>query len=123
MSEIEFTLVNGLKTITAETLKRISPRAAEAAGIDKNMNEEDLEMIWVMTQKPVLLEDHSDDDERDDLWSETNEYELAEDLSEDWDKYAVTVGNQKVVILCGSYDDEYGRYWNETTGCWVHYNC
>ena len=90
-----------LKYITLETLERIVPEAVSARGLD---SEEDLEIIWFM-----------------DSPDQTNEPELTELLADNWDEYAVTVGDKKIVILAGTDDDEYGYYWDNSTKEWYSY--
>lgn len=70
-----------------------------------------------MSEKPVKVSDDLDDEDERPEWTETNEPELAERIAEDWDN--LQVGG--VVILCGTYDDEYGWLWNATDGEWESY--
>ncbi len=108
----------GLKVITLDTLRMIAPQAAE----DTSISEDDLDIIWYMDRKPELQApvDSADDFGREE-WSETNEPELAEWLSEDWDNIAIDVNGQKIVILAGTYDDEYGWFWSNADQTWHNY--
>ena len=129
--DINYTLENGLKTITLDTLNHIAPEAAAS-----NIDGEDLDMIWIMTKKPIKVTSKTSDDDdlievdpswgldedEQDTWTETKESELAEWIAEEWDQIAVGTGDQKVVILCGSWDDEYGRFWDASKKVWNHYN-
>ena len=116
---ITHTMEGDLKVITRETLAQLVPAAAQAQGID----DEDLNIIWYMDQKPRLLSASYEEDEDLDReeWTETNEPELAEWLSQDWDNVAVNVGGQQIVILCGSADDEYGKFWDNSAQEWSDY--
>jgi hypothetical protein len=105
----------GIKLITRETLKQLCPSAAKALkGVDH------ADTFWVITQKPKQLsegDEYGDGEE----WSETNEPELAEWLAEDWETASVTLGDVKVIFLCGTQDDEYGNFWDNTQKRWVNY--
>ena len=122
MKAIQYTVntetTPNLKIITLETLRRIVPKAA--ADYNKDLDEDDLDIIWIMTEKPVMVSSPEEDEDREE-WTETNEPELAERISEDWDKLAVTVEGQQVVIICGTLDDEYGKLWNQAGGYWEKY--
>lgn len=89
----------GTKVINIELLRQIAPRAEAAIDDPYALNK-----IWIM---------FSPDD--------TNEEELAEDMAINWDDCKVTVDGQEIVILCGSYDDEYGNIWDESAGVWHSY--
>jgi len=119
MNDIPHMEDGDIKVITRETLGLIAPEALATATVQ--LDPEDLDIIWFMDQKPVLLSDpNADEDERQE-WSETNEPELGEWLAEEWDEHAVPYGASKVLILCGTRDDEYGRFWSHTDKCWNHY--
>ena len=129
-----YQVVRGLKVITKRTLEAICPEALRApAGPE---DEELDEVIWVMTDKPVMEsgwppyseeeggdeDDEDDEDHREESWSETNEPELAEAIAEGWHALAVNVGGVMVVILAGTWDDEYGWYWDNTHKRWESYS-
>jgi len=117
MDKLPFNFVTnacGIKLITRETLKHISPDAFKRLGkVDHN------ETFWVMTERPELVSGTPEDD--DEVWSGTNEVELAVWLSEDWDKVATEVAGMKVVLLCGSEDDECGNFWDASAKRWTNY--
>lgn len=125
--EIEYTVreSSGIKVITADELKRIASRVGEAFenldDLGGYFDEGDTVPIWIMTEKPVPLSVENEDAYVDEKWSQTNEPELAERIAEGWDEYAVTVGDQQIVILCGTEDDEYGWLWNNALGEWENY--
>ena len=102
------------KVITRETLKKIAP----AAMTGPDNEDEYLDTIWVMDEKPVLESIESDGYEN---WSQTNEPELAEWLADVWDEVVVDLGDKKVVILCGGLDDEGGWFWNNSDQTWNTY--
>jgi hypothetical protein len=105
---------DNLKTITKKTLRKIAPKALRS-----NVDKEELDVLWIMTAPPVKQEDDEDGYE---TWSETNEPELAEYVASAWDELAISVGGQQVVVFCGTWDDEYGNVWNNSSGEWENYN-
>lgn len=117
-TEFDYTIEAGVKVITLDTLNQIAPEAVAAA--KTQLDDGDLEMIWVMTNRPEP-EGEPTDEGYYESYTETNEPELGEVIHEFWDQLAVKVGNRQVVIFCGSYDDEYGRYWDASAGQWEHY--
>lgn len=122
MDSIPHVKRDGLKVITRQTLALIAPEALSCR-VTSNvgpLEEEDLDVIWYMDQRPVL-QHVTEDEYRDETWSETNEPELAAWLAEEWDRYAVPFGDVKVLILCGTHDDEYGNVWSHTEKVWHNY--
>ncbi len=108
-----------IKKIDMSTLERLCPKAAEAIHMsDLGEAVEHSDMFWVITQKPEMISS----DEYSEEWTQTNEPELAATLSDDWDSIACDVKGKKVVFLCGSYDDEYGYYYDNAGEEWVSYN-
>ena len=118
---IKYKIRQKLKTITAKELKRIAPEAYKAANDD---DDEELHDIWIMTTKPVPVGQPVGVDNGVPYyyeWTETNEPELAEELANNWDNIAMKFGDQQVVILYGSLDDECGNYWIESEKRWQNY--
>lgn len=123
--------------ITIKELARIAPEALRAKGVDPiailagedlEMSEEEeanLSMIWVMLEKPELVSIDSepgyDDEDCRPNYTQTNEPELAEWLIECWDDIVLEFEGQQFVVLCGSYDDEYGEFWDRSAGVWCSY--
>lgn len=106
---------NGLTAISVKTLKRVAPQAF------RSVDKEDLEAgLWVMLEKPVPLSD-PDETGFSDEWSQTNEPELAEWIAAEWDQLTVDIDGKKAVIICGSWDDEYGWVWVPAKGAWQTY--
>lgn len=105
--ELKYKTKDGLKVISRKTLKMIAPESID------EIDEEDLESIWIMTTRPKKISDEK--------WTETNEPELGEMISESWDTLAVKINNLEIVVLCGSLDDEYGYYWDNKTKEWLSY--
>jgi len=109
--------------IDAEKLGQIVPAALAAAQLE--LDEEDLETIWVMKNPPVPEEGTEEIDTDGSTfyrsWSETNESELAEWIAQNWDQISVDVNGQRMVILCGSDDDEYGYFWSNADQKWHNY--
>lgn len=122
-----FKVKQGLKTITPATLKIICPQAFETfnnagcCNLGSELTTGDLSHLWAMASKPVPKE-KPDEDGFFENWTETNEPELAEWLSEEWDDHAVTYKGHKFVILCRSWDDEYGLFWSNKDQVWVNYS-
>lgn len=122
----EFTVEQGLKVITLETLKYIAPKAYAAMesfddfldGSGK-IEVDEVTPIWFISDVPQRQHESEDPDE--DTWTETNEPELAERIAEGWKDYAVNVDGEEIVILCSTYDDEYGWLWCEADGEWETY--
>lgn len=119
--------------ISIHKLKLACPAAAESAmnGVCNIGHEVDHnDVFWVMTKKPYMISDGTDkissyggyDFNSREEWTETNEPELASDLADDWESIACDVNGRKVVFLCGSEDDEYGYYWNNSDQQWVSYS-
>lgn len=122
-SSIPFTTTDNtthqLKVITPETLAQICPEAFAAA--ETQLDDTDLSFIWIMTAKPQLVEPASEENYDREVWTETNEPELAAWIAEVWDQAAVNVNGQQVVILCGTNDDEYGNFWDNSQKRWNNY--
>jgi hypothetical protein len=105
--------MNSINKISREELGQACHAALVAAEAERD--DDELEMIWVMSQKPVIINAGVDGDGEE--WTETNEPELAAWLSEEWEENAVNGS----VYLCGSYDDEYGWFWSNSRQSWVSY--
>ena len=112
--------------ISIDKLKRACLAAAQAAmGGESNIGGEvdHNDIFWVITNKPRMVSGGSDEGEYDrEEWTETNEPELASALVDNWESVACDVNGRKVVFLCGSEDDEYGYYWDNSDQEWVSYN-
>jgi hypothetical protein len=119
---IPHTMRGGYKVITPEVLRQVLPAAYEAMMAQEP---EKLDIIWIMTEKPVPNEDSAETDDDGTTyyteWTQTNEPELAEWLAEDWDRIAVNVDGEQVVFLCGTMDDEYGDFWDNGAQEWSNY--
>jgi hypothetical protein len=116
---------NGLPTITKGALAKIAPEALTAPmnlGGDQEELDENLEMIWLITSKPKKVRNPYDDDDDDEItYTGTDEPELGEWIADEWKNYAVSINGKKMVVLCGTYDDEYGYIWNNTGKEWISY--
>lgn len=113
MDNIPHTIVDGCKVITRRTLELLCPAAV--------IEMRDTADIWIMTEKPVCLNPYTDDGPLEE-WTQTNEPELAEWVSDLWDDISIPIGKGRVVILCGSLDDEHGSFWDSGNQAWVDYN-
>lgn len=124
MDNIPFTEINGLKVITRETLALICPEALACHQTDNvgALDEDALDYIWFMDARPVLLKPVCEETYDREEWSQTNEPELGEWIAEQWDEYAVPFGDGKILILCGSLDDEGGNFWCHTEKTWTNYS-
>jgi len=112
---IPHTVEDDLKVITPETLGKIAPAALAS------LEEEDSDIIWYMDKRPQLITPADETEYGREEWTETNEPELAEWLAEVWDSVAVDVGGQRIVILAGTADDEYGKFWDNANQVWSSY--
>jgi hypothetical protein len=113
-----------IKDIDMNTLERLCPAAASGLSMSNLGDAVDHnDMFWVITEKPEMISDGGNDgDYGREEWTQTNEPELGYELSENWDSVACDVKGKKIVFLCGSHDDEYGYYWDNSDQEWVSYN-